>query len=182
MPRPAFGKAVALRNVFDDTVGINAEMKDDGVPAPPVGQAVTSEMAAAVEQFGPDLGLSTDPAKDYELDKRQGVLEKIGIDLDTDSFLRQILTPVEGEGIAVGKKGRFDLASTLGSSRVWHHISVHPSDDLPESFSPSAPTSSWSAGAVSRQIREWRLAEWANRRLKQFDFTADFDVDEFVSR
>ncbi|KAL2851784.1 chitin synthase-domain-containing protein [Aspergillus pseudodeflectus] len=182
MPRPAFGKAVALRNVFDDTVGINAEMKDDGVPAPPVGQAVTSEMAAAVEQFGPDLGLSTDPAKDYELDKRQGVLEKIGIDLDTDSFLRQILTPVEGEGIAVGKKGRFDLASTLGSSRVWHHISVHPSDDLPESFSPSVPTSSWSAGAVSRQIREWRLAEWANRRLKQFDFTADFDVDEFVSR
>ncbi|KAL2811044.1 chitin synthase-domain-containing protein [Aspergillus granulosus] len=182
MPRPAFGKAVALRNVFDDTLGINAEMKEDGVPAPPVGQAVASEMAAAVEQFGPDLGISTDPAKEYEVDKRQGVLEKIGIDLEMDSFLRQILTPVEGEGIAVGKKGRFDLAGTLGSSRVWHHISIHPSDDLPESLNPSVPTASWSAGAVSRQIREWRLAEWANRRLKQFDFTADFDVDEFVSR
>lgn len=182
LPRPAFGKAVALRNVFDDNLGINAEMREDGVPAPPIGQAVSNEMAAAVEQFGPDLGLSTDPAKEYELDKRQGVLEKVGIDLDIDSFLRQILTPDESQGIAVGKKGRFDFANTLGSSRVWHHISVHPSDDLPEAMNPSAPTATWSAAVVSRQIREWRLAEWANRRLKQFDFTADFDVDEFVNR
>ncbi|CBF69715.1 protein csmB [Aspergillus nidulans FGSC A4] len=182
IPRPAFGKAVALRNVFDDSLGINAEMKEDGIPAPPVGQAILNEMAAAVEQFGPDLGISTDPTKEYELDKRQGVLEKVGIDLDADSFLRQILIPVESQGIAVGKKGRFDLASTLGSSRVWHHISVHPSDDLPGALNTSAPTAAWTASAVSRQIREWRLVEWANRRLKQFDFTADFDVDEFVNR
>ncbi|KAL2825198.1 chitin synthase-domain-containing protein [Aspergillus cavernicola] len=182
IPRPAFGKALALRNVFDDTLGINAEMKDDGVPAPPVGQAITSEMVAAVEQFGLELGINADPMREYELDKRQGVLERVGIDLDVDSFLRQILTPVEGEGIAVGKKGRFDLANTLGSSRLWHHVSIHPSDDLPENFNMSMPTAAWSAGVVSRQIREWRLAEWANRRLKQFDFTADFDVDEFVSR
>ena len=182
IPRPAFGKAVALRNVFDDSLGINAEMKEDGIPAPPVGQAILNEMAAAVEQFGPDLGISTDPTKEYELDKRQGVLEKVGIDLDADSFLRQILIPVESQGIAVGKKGRFDLASTLGSSRVWHHISVHPSDDLPGALNTSAPTAAWTASAVSRQIRDWRLVEWANRRLKQFDFTADFDVDEFVNR
>ncbi|KAL4953711.1 chitin synthase-domain-containing protein [Aspergillus filifer] len=182
IPRPAFGKAVALRNVFDDNLGINAEMKEDGVPAPPVGQAIASEMAAALEQFAPDLGLATDPTRDYELDKRQGALEKVGVDLEEDSFLRQILTPAEGQGIAVGRKGRFDLASTLGSSRVWHHISIHPTDDLPEALNPTAPTSAWAAGVVSRQIREWRLAEWANRRLKQFDFTADFDVDEFVNR
>ncbi|KAL4803496.1 chitin synthase-domain-containing protein [Aspergillus unguis] len=182
IPRPAFGKAVALRNVFDDNLGINAEMKEDGVPAPPVGQAVTNEMAAAVEQFGPELGLSVDPTHEYELDKRQGALEKVGIDLDADSFLHQILTTVEGEGIAVGRKGRFDLASTLGSSRVWHHVSLHPSDDLPETLNPAVPTSTWSAGVISRQIREWRLTEWANRRLRQFDFTADFDVDEFVNR
>ncbi|KAL4739299.1 chitin synthase-domain-containing protein [Aspergillus similis] len=182
IPRPAFGKAVALRNVFDDSLGINAEMKEDGIPAPPVGQAIVNEMAAAVEQFGPDLGISTDPTKEYEIDKRQGVLEKVGIDLDADSFLRQILIPVESQGIAIGKKGRFDLASTLGSSRVWHHISVHPSDDLPGALNTSAPTAAWTASAVSRQIRDWRLVEWANRRLKQFDFTADFDVDEFVNR
>ncbi|KAL3468896.1 chitin synthase-domain-containing protein [Aspergillus californicus] len=182
IPRPAFGRAVALRNVFDDSLGINAEMKEDGVPAPPVGQAISSEMVAAVEPFGPDLGLSADHAREYELDKRQGVLEKVGIDLDVDSFLHKILTPVEGQGISVGKKGRFDLASTLGSSRLWHQISIHPSDDLPESLNVSMPAAAWSAGVVSRQIREWRLAEWANRRLKQFDFTADFDVDEFFSR
>lgn len=182
IPRPAFGKAVALRNIFDDNLGINAEMKEDGVPAPPVGQAITNEMKTAVGQFGSELGLSADPAKEYELNKRQGVLEKVGIDLDADSFLRQILIPLESEGIVVGRKGRFDLASTLGSSRVWHHISIHPSDDFPETLNPSAPTAAWSAGAVSRQVREWRLAEWANRRFRQFDFTADFDVEEFVNR
>ncbi|KAI9369464.1 chitin synthase-domain-containing protein [Aspergillus egyptiacus] len=182
IPRPAFGKAVALRNVFDDSVGINAEMKEDGVPAPPVGHAIANEMVAAVEQFGPDLGIGADPAKEYELDKRQGALEKVGIDLEVDSFLRHILTPAEGQGIGVGKRGRFDLANTLGSSRLWHHISIHPSDDLPQTFNVSMPTTTWSASIVSRQIREWRLAEWANRRIKQFDFTADFDVDEFVSR
>ncbi|KKK26269.1 chitin synthase [Aspergillus rambellii] len=183
IPRPAFGKAVVMRNVFDDTIGINAEMKEDGVPVPPVGQAIASEVTAAVEQFGADLGLTADPSRDYELDKRQGVLEKVGMDVDVDSFLRTILIPVESEGVSVGKRGRFDLATTLGSSRIWHHISIHPSDDLPEALTaPRLPTAAWSAGVVSRQIREWRLAEWANRRLKQFDFTADFDVDEFVGR
>src|SRR5699024_3035620 len=37
LPRPALGKAVAMRGVFDDTLGINAEMKEDGVPVSAVG-------------------------------------------------------------------------------------------------------------------------------------------------
>lgn len=185
IPRPAFGKAVALRGVFDDTLGINAEMKEDGVQIPPVGHAVLNDLNNSVAQVEPDLGINTGPAwreREYELDKRQEVLEKVGLEVDMDSFLRQLLFPVETEGITVGKRGRFDLMTTLGSSRVWHHISIHPTDDTPDSLSAASPTAAWSAGAVSRQIREWRLAEWANRRLKQMDFTADFDVDEFVSR
>ncbi|KAF7130913.1 hypothetical protein CNMCM5793_003848 [Aspergillus hiratsukae] len=185
IPRPAFGKAVALRGVFDDTLGINAEMKEDGVQIPSVGHAVLNDVNNSVAQVEPDLGINTGPAwreREYELDKRQEVLEKVGLEVDMDSFLRQLLFPVEAEGITVGKRGRFDLMTTLGSSRVWHHISIHPTDDTPDSLSAASPTAAWSAGAVSRQIREWRLAEWANRRLKQMDFTADFDVDEFVSR
>ncbi|KAF9890737.1 hypothetical protein FE257_005603 [Aspergillus nanangensis] len=185
IPRPAFGKAVAMRGVFDDTLGINAEMKEDGVHVPPVAGTVVNEMSSALTQVEADLGVTAGQAwreREYELDKRQEVLERVGLEVEVDAFLRQLLFPVDSEGITVGKKGRFDLATTLGSSRVWHHISIHPTDDLPESLNPAIAAASWSASAISRQIREWRLAEWANRRTKQLDFTADFDLEEFVGR
>ncbi|KAJ5584391.1 uncharacterized protein N7459_004191 [Penicillium hispanicum] len=183
MPRPVLGKAVAMRSVFDDDLGINAEMKEDGIPLPAIGQSVIHEMNSAVTQVEADVGIMTGAAgreREHELDRRQGVLEKVGVETEGDSFLRQLLYPVENEGISVGKRGRFDLPTTLGSSRVWYHLSIHPTDDLPEQLTGSSPA--WSAGAVSRQLRDWRLPEWANRRLKQLDFTADFDVEEFVDR
>ncbi|KAJ5627137.1 Chitin synthase 6 [Penicillium herquei] len=182
VPRPALGKAVAMRGVFDDDLGINAEMKDDGIPIPSLGQSVTNEMKAAVSQVEADLGIAGSALREreHDLDRRQGVLEKVGVEFESDAFLRQLLFPVDGEGISVGKRGRFDLATTLLSSRVWYHLSIHPTDDLPEKLNGSTPA--WSAGSVSRQLRDWRLPEWANRRLKQLDFTADFDVEEFVGR
>ncbi|KAJ5595992.1 hypothetical protein N7450_002450 [Penicillium hetheringtonii] len=183
IPRPALGKAVAMRGVFDDDLGINAEMKEDGITIPAIGQSVTTEMNTAVGQVEPDLGIMTGSAgreREYENDRRQGVLEKVGVEAESDSFLRQLLFPSESEGISVGKRGRFDLPTILGSSRVWYHLSIHPTDELPEQLQASA--TAWSAGAVSRQLRDWRLPEWANRRIKQLDFTADFDVEEFVDR
>ena len=184
VPRPALAKAIAMRGIFDDSLGLNAEMKDDGIPLPAIGGSVISEMNSAVSQVEPDLGITTGLAgreREHDLDKRQGVLEKVGVELEVDAFLRRILFPVDTEGITVGKRGRFDLPTTLNSSRVWYHLSIHPTDDMPEQLA-SAGTSAWSAGAVSRQLRDWRLPEWANRRLKQLDFTADFDVEEFVGR
>ncbi|PYI25071.1 hypothetical protein BP00DRAFT_431632 [Aspergillus indologenus CBS 114.80] len=185
IPRPALGKALAMREVFDDSIGINAEMKEDGVSVPAVGHAVSNDVNAAVAQVEPDLGITTGNAwreREYEIARRQEVLEKVGFEVEGDSFLRRLILPVESEGITVGQKGRFDLINTLGSSRVWHHISLHPTDELPQNLNPTLPAAGWSAAAVSRQLREWRFAEWANRRLKHLDFTADFDVDEFVSR
>lgn len=182
IPRPALGKAIAMRGVFDDELGLNAEMKEDGIALPAIGQSVVNEMNTAVAQVEPDLGIMSGAAgreREHDLDKRQGVLEKVALEAEADSFLRQLLFPVESEGISLGKRGRFDLATVLGSSRVWYHLSLHPTDDLPEQLTNTA---AWSAGAVSRQLRDWRLPEWANRRLKQLDFTADFDVEEFVGR
>ncbi|KAJ5643319.1 Chitin synthase 6 [Penicillium longicatenatum] len=182
VPRPALGKAISMRGVFDDDLGINAEMKDDGITIPPTGQSVMTEMHSAVSQVEADLGIAGTSAREreHDLDRRQGVLEKVGVESEADSFLRKLLFPVDGEGISLGKRGRFDLATTLLSSRVWYHLSIHPTDDLPEQLNGSNPA--WSAGTVSRQLRDWRLPEWANRRLKQLDFTADFDVEEFVNR
>lgn len=186
VPGPALGKAAALRGVFDDTQGINAEMKEDGVDVVPAGSSVLREMENAVAEVGPALGIMSGPAgreMEHERDRRANVLEKVGRECEDDGFLKSILFPVEGEGIILGRAGRIDLPTVLGSSRVWYHLALHPSDDSPASLAslPSA-TSAWSASAVSRQLRAWRLPEWANRRNKNLDFTADFDYDEFCQR
>jgi chitin synthase len=186
IPDPDLGKAVALRGVFDDTTGINAEMKQDGIDVPTAGSSVLREMQNAVNAVAPDLGIMSGPAgreRVHELEKREEVLEKLALAADQDGFLKKLLFPIEGEGINLGRNARVDLQNLLSSSRAWYHLSIHPTDDSPASIAglPSI-TSAWSAGCVSRQLRAWRLPEWANRRNKNLDFTADFDHDEFVQR
>lgn len=186
IPDPTLGKAVAMRGIFDDTTGINAEMKEDGVEVIAAGSSVLREMQNAVAEVGPELGIMTGPAgrdRQHELEKREVVLEKVGLAGDDDGFLKKLLFPVAGAGINLGRAGRFDLSSVLASSRAWYHLSIHPTDDTPASLAalPSI-TSAWSAGTVSRQLRAWRLPEWANRRNKNLDFTADFDLEEFITR
>jgi chitin synthase len=186
VPGAVLGKAAALRGVFDDTQGINAEMKEDGVDVVAAGSSVLREMENAVAEVAPDLGIMAGPAgreREHERDRREAVLEKVGREGEDDGFLKHILFPVEGEGVSLGRAGRIDLPEVLGSSRVWYHLSLHPTDDSPASLvSLPSTTSAWSAGTVSRQLRSWRLPEWANRRNKNLDFTADFDHDEFVQR
>ncbi|TAQ84195.1 hypothetical protein B7494_g7481 [Chlorociboria aeruginascens] len=186
IPDATLGKAAAMRGVFDDTQGINAEMKEDGVDVVAAGSSVIREMQNAVAEVAPDLGIMTGPSgreREHELERREIVLEKIGREGEDDGFLKQLLFPVEGQGVNLGRKGRIDLPAILGSSRVWYHLVLHPTDESPSSLAglPST-TSAWSAGTVSRQLRAWRLPEWANRRNKNLDFTADFDLEEFCSR
>lgn len=186
IPDPELGKAVALRGIFDDTMGINAEMKADGVEVPSAGSSVIRETQNAVTAVAPDLGIMSGPAgreRKHLLERREEILEKLAYAADEDGFLKKLLFPVEGEGINLGRNARFDLPGVLSSSRAWYHLSLHPTDDAPVSIAglPSI-TSAWSAGTVSRQLRSWRLPEWANRRNKNLDFTADFDHDEFALR
>ncbi|KAF8856331.1 hypothetical protein BDZ45DRAFT_625269 [Acephala macrosclerotiorum] len=186
IPNPTLGKAAAMRGIFDDTQGINAEMKEDGVEVVAAGSSVLREMQNAVNEVAPDLGIMTGPAgreREHELEKREIVLEKVGREGEEDGFLKKILFPVEGQGVSLGREGRINLPNVLGSSRVWYHLSLHPTDESPSSLAalPST-TSAWSAGTISRQLRAWRLPEWANRRNKNLDFTADFDHEEFVQR
>ena len=186
VPSQELGKALSLKTVFDDSTGINAEMREDGVPSLPAGSSVIREMNQAVSNQSADLEINDTPAaraRENELDRRQGALEKVGAETEADSFLRRILYPVDGSGILLGKTGRFSLPNVLASSRAWFQLCLHPSDDLPASLANRSPQNlSWSAGSVSGQIRFWRLPEWANHRNKQLDFTADFDIDEFVDR
>ena len=186
IPDPTLGKAAAMRGVFDDTQGINSEMKEDGVEVVAAGSSVLREMQNAVSEVAPDLGIMTGPSgreREHELERREAVLEKVGREGEDDGFLKKLLFPVAGQGINLGRNGRIDLPAVLGSSRVWYHLSLHPTDDLPATLaSLPSTTSAWSAGTVSRQLRSWRLPEWANRRNKNLDFTADFDLEEFCQR
>ncbi|SPO05886.1 probable chitin synthase [Cephalotrichum gorgonifer] len=186
VPDPVLGKAMAMRGIFDDTQGINLEMMQDGVEVASVGSSIIREMQNAVSEVGPDLGIMSGPAgreRQQELEKREVVLEKVAHAAEDDGFLKTLLFPVSGEGINLGRNGRLDLPVLLNSSRVWYHLSIHPTDDSPASLaSLPAVTSAWSAGTVSRQLRAWRLPEWANRRNKHLDFTSDFDFDEFTQR
>ncbi|KAH7244641.1 chitin synthase-domain-containing protein [Fusarium solani] len=186
VPDPALGKALAMRTIFDDTLGINAEMIEDGVEVHSAGSSVVREMQQAVAEVAPDLGIMTGPQgrdRQHELEKREVILEKVAYASEDDGFLKKLLFPIPGEGINLGRAGRFDLPAVLSSSRAWYHLSLHPTDDSPANLAAlPAITSAWSAGTVSRQLRSWRLPEWANRRNRSLDYTADFDVDEFVQR
>ena len=186
IPGQDLGKAVALRGVFDDSLGINAEMKEDGIEILTAGSSVVKEMENAVSSVAADLGILGGPIsreRENERDCRENLLERVGAEVDSGSFLQKILYPIEGEGVNVGKLGRLDLPAVLESSRVWYHLSLHPTDESPARLaSLASTTSAWSAGTVSRQLRAWRLPEWANRRNKNLDFTADFDIDEFCNR
>lgn len=183
IPDPALSKAICLRGIFDDASGINAEMKQDGVEIAAAGSSVVREMQNAVSEVGPDLGVMTSAAgreRTHAMEKREALLERIAHGADADGFLKTLLLPLPGE---TSRPGRLDLGTLLSSSRVWYHLSMHPTDDSPASIAAlPAVNSAWSAGAVSRQLRTWRLPEWANRRNKNLDFTADFDYDEFVQR
>ncbi|KAF4125278.1 chitin synthase [Geosmithia morbida] len=186
IPSPTLGKALSMRNVFDDTEGINAETIQDGLDVFPAGTSVLKEMQQAVSEVAPDLGIMNGPEgrqRTHDLEKREEVLEKVAYAADEDAFVRKLLFPIPGEGINLGRAGRFDLPNLIASNRIWYHLSIHPTDDSVSNLAnlPSA-TSAWSAGSVSRQLRSWRLPEWANRRNRHLDFTADFDIDEFVKR
>ncbi|KAK7539541.1 chitin synthase 6 [Phyllosticta citribraziliensis] len=185
IPSEVLGKAVAMRTVFDDDEGINAEMKEDGVVFDPAGASVAREMKAAVAECEADLGITSGPAArevEQDRERREVVLEKIAHESEADSFLKELLMPVDGQGVVLGKQGRFDLSAVINSSRAWFHLDLHPTDDSPASLANATSTGGWSAASVSRQLRAWRLPEWANRRNRLLDFTADFEYEEFCQR
>lgn len=186
IPSQDLGRAVALRGVFDDNLAILAEMKEDGIDVTQAGHSVVKEMHNAVADVAVDLGLSTTPAsreQAAERERQEELLLRIAEEAEEGGFLWKIIHPSAGQDIRRGMQARMDLPAVLGSSRNWYQLSLHPSDDSLASLgSLASTTSAWSAGTVSKQLRAWRVPEWANYRNKSLDFTADFDIDEFCNR
>jgi chitin synthase len=184
IPNHDLGKAVALRTIFDDNDGINSEMKEDGVQVPVAGSSVLEGMRQAAQVCEADLGIDGAALRQQQTDreKREEILETIALQIiSSDNFTKDVLNPVHGQGIVVGKHNRLHLPTVVASSRVWFHLTLHPCEATPEKITQDS-SNAWSAAAVSRQLRDWRLPEWANRRNRSLDFTADFDHHEFFER
>lgn len=77
IPGERLGKAIAMRGIFDDTLGINLEMKDDGVDIVPAGHSVLKEMASAVAEAEADLGITGGPQsreREHNHERREEIL------------------------------------------------------------------------------------------------------------
>ncbi|KAK9477487.1 chitin synthase-domain-containing protein [Lipomyces japonicus] len=68
---------------------------------------------------------------------------------------------------------RLHFEDVIRSSRVWHVLVL-------SAYVPNSDDS-WSNTVVTSQIKSWFLPNWL-QKYRAVDFTADFDVDEFVDR
>ena len=112
-------------------------LDDDGVEVIAAGHSVLKEMQVAIAEVEADLGITGGPTsreREYDHDRRQGILERIGVEAEQGGFLKTLLYPTGDETLNFGTKGRFDLAATLASSRVWFQLSLHPTDDSPSAL------------------------------------------------
>lgn len=169
-------RAICMKGVFDDDYGLNSEMKSDNLEVPPVSSTIVRELKSAWSDAESGGLVGTTREKEYEADRREQLLERVGHEVEDGGFLRTVLFPEE-----FGRSRQavqIDAFQHLAASRAWYHLSLSPSE---EEVSGPGPQN-WSAGVVSKQLRHWRLPEWANRRSKRIDFTADFDFDEFATR
>lgn len=171
------GRALCLKNIFDDENGLNLEMSQDGVKVLPSSGTVVREMKQCwidAEKEGL-VGVSRD--REYIKDRQEGIIEKVGREAEEGAFLKDVLFPQESYDHSGIPRTKIDVFQQLSASRVWYHLNVSPVDPSSE------PTNGkWSAAVVSKQLRAWRLPEWANRRVKRLDFTSDFDMEEFPQR
>jgi chitin synthase len=175
LPNEKMARALCLKGVFDDDSGLNVEMKTDGIEIPACSNTIVREIRTTWSDAEKDCLIGLSREREYENDRRENTIEKCGREIEEGGFLKEILFPDDfGRPPA---NVRIDVSQLLSASRAWYHLSITPSDDVNPKQSQQ-----WSAAAVSRQLRSWRLPEWANRRLKRLDFTADFDFDEFETR
>ncbi|KAH7122023.1 class VII chitin synthase [Dactylonectria estremocensis] len=185
IPDPSLGKAIALQSIFDPRFGVNAEAVEDGIAEsstePHVSREIRQAMLNSSSYERIFCGRQTAEER-YDDDIKHTILEKVGLLAEEDSFLKNTIVLGKGKEFGWAELSALDLHHVLDSSRIWYQLSLYPgSDPAPETMGVSPPTT-WSSCDVSAQLLSWRLRDWANQRFKNFGFTVDFDIDEFLRR
>ncbi|KAJ8606455.1 hypothetical protein MRB53_040969 [Persea americana] len=176
VPDPGLGRALALRNVFDDSEGsMNSEMQEDGLVLPHVSNLVIEELRSAVSSQAQLTSQVMEAGARFELreDRIETLVEKARHRTEDGSVLDHLVFH------RLGRDARqFNIDVTMTSDRIWFQLCLHPTDIT---CGEIKSRDSWSAVAVSQQLRSWRLSEWAQRRSKGLEYTADFEIDEFAT-
>ncbi|VVT58174.1 uncharacterized protein SAPINGB_P006074 [Magnusiomyces paraingens] len=162
-------KKTILHNVFDDSFGINKELKEDGIkvsktPASvlktikklyendPMSTKITRQIPNFRAFLNPSISyIATSPATAASSQHRSELIE------DDDSL-------------------HLNVESLITCSRVWTVLNLSPSTDA-----VSLSNDLWSSQIVSQQLREYMAVEWSAKR-RNIDFSADFDFYEFLEK
>lgn len=162
-------KGTILKNVFDNTTGINNELNEDGVPLSKTPAVVTKALA----NYKPER-----PMVNY--------VENFDKLVDEESYLakkfdkgKKEIQNYDEDGNDEEKENDDDklcIEDLASSSRIWNVLNVASCSDA-----ESQAKDVWSSQLVSSQIREYFVTEWATKR-KVIDFSADFGLEEFLEK
>lgn len=153
-----------LKNVFDDTTGINNELKDDSVK-------ITKTPASVMKSIN-QLSSTTLASSGHTITNFRSLLNPSISYLGTPPANPDTSNP----NPELSSKEPLDLESLISASRVWTILNLTPCADA-----VGLSNDAWSSQIVSAQIREHFITEWAHKR-RTIDFTADFDFYEFLEK
>lgn len=167
---PAY-KKIILKNVFDDSTGINKELKDDGVKVPKsqssvlkaINKLYQSESGNPTSLLIPNFRSYLNSSVSYIANTPTAILNSTS---NNNSQLVQTTEEIED----------LNFENLVATSRVWTVLNLSPSHDA-----LSISNDAWSSQIVSQQLREYYILEWANKR-QIIDFTSDFDFYEFLEK
>lgn len=155
-------KYSTLANVFDNSVGINAELFNDGIVLPKTPKSLSNAIKKLEQSTSANDSSDTNQFKSF-LDPSLCYLASTEIPRSTDGADEEV-------------PGIFDLRSLMSTSRVWTILNISSFNNARE-----LSKDQWSGPVVSSQIREYYIKDWVEKR-RGIDFTADFEHYEFLSR
>lgn len=155
-------KRAVLRNVFDNSFGINKEIQDDGIKLSKTDAKVSRTLAKL------SSGNIVTPLKSSITDQMAMILDFRQLLDSSYSYLATAPTPSD--------TSLLDVEDLLPSNRIWTILNLAWANDA-----HGMATDKWSGAVVSRQIIEFFVAEWAQKR-REIDFTADYLLYDFLAR
>ncbi|ANB11792.1 chitin synthase CHS3 [Sugiyamaella lignohabitans] len=151
-----------LRNVFDNSIGINQELFDDGLSIPKSPVAVTR----AIQKMSTQTTNNSVTRTVAMIPNFEDILDS---SLSYLSSRKPSISPDEEESA-------FEIADLIARNRIWVALNLTSCGDA-----AGLAADRWSSSVVSAQVREFFVTEWAQKR-RQIDFTADFEPYEFIER
>ncbi|ODQ67000.1 hypothetical protein NADFUDRAFT_49452 [Nadsonia fulvescens var. elongata DSM 6958] len=146
-------KNLILKNIFDNSAGINKELLDDGGRLSKTPNEIMKKLNISTN----NLAGSDPSAPAFEADNSNN---------DDSSNCEQ--NEIEDNDDIL------EFSKIISSTRIWNQLNLAIVNNT-----LSSHHFTWTSSVVSQQLRSWYLVEWI-RKKKIADYTVDFDYYEFV--